>query len=78
MRWLRLARGLCEPGVGWVEACGFVGMAAVVGSGWRRRKRAGRRPSWAERCGWIGCGLRLGCVWLIRGVVRVLAAGRGL
>jgi hypothetical protein len=78
VRGLRLARGLCEPGVGWVEACGFVGMADVVGRRWRRRERAGRRPLWAERCGWIGCELGFGFVWLVGGVVRVLVAGRGV
>jgi hypothetical protein len=67
VRRLRLARGLCEIGVVWVEVCGFVGMAAVVGRGWQRRERAGRRLHWAERCGLIG--LRRGvwglCGWLV-------------
>ena len=40
--------------------------------------KTARRRLLAERCGWIGCGLGLGFVWLVGGVVRVLAAGRGL
>jgi hypothetical protein len=44
VRGLRLAWGLCEIGLVWVEVCGLVGTAAVVGRGWRRRERAGRRP----------------------------------
>ena len=31
VRGLRLVRGLCEIGVVWVEVCGLVGMAGVVG-----------------------------------------------
>jgi hypothetical protein len=63
VRGLRLARGLCEIGVVWVEVCEFV--AAAVGRGWQRRERAGRRPL-GQSCGWIG--LRFGvlglCGWL--------------
>jgi hypothetical protein len=44
VRGLRLARGLREIRLVWVEVCGFVGMAAVVGSGSQRREREGRRP----------------------------------
>ncbi len=44
VRGLRLARERCEIGLLWVEACRFVGIAAVDGRGWQRRERAGRRP----------------------------------
>ncbi len=70
VRGLRLARGLCEIRVGRVEACGFVGMAAVVGRGWQRRGKGGSAAAWAERCGWIGCGSGWGlCGWLVVGCV---------
>jgi hypothetical protein len=66
VRGLRLARGLCEIGVVWVEVCGFVGAAAVVGRRWRRRERAGRRP--LGRSAAVGsaavCGLGV-CGWLV-------------
>jgi hypothetical protein len=49
------AWGLCEIGVVWVEGCGFIGMADVVGRGIAAAGTGGSAAAWAERCGWIGC-----------------------
>jgi hypothetical protein len=79
VRGLRLAPGRCEIGLVWVEGMrvrwnGGCGRARMAAAG-----KGGSAAAWAERCGWIGCGFGffdLG-LWLVGGVMRVLAAGRG-